>query len=192
MVYKNIYKIVCVIYYMAKKGGDAGEISLGSDAWNVADRFMQMKVEKLLEELDVLEDLCQHGTIVFDQDDLYTPNQIRKRRIEALDKFVSKLRQLIGNTKFSMNKKDTEIYDNFLNSIENYKPYIPKCYKQIQGDNINEDIFEINETLFDKIFRKMQEIKDDILYPLNNAGLIFRQSEDMDLDKITRDMMEGG
>jgi hypothetical protein len=172
--------------------GEGGEISLGTDAWNVADRFMQMKVEKLLEELDVLEDLCEHGTIVFDQDEFYTPNQMRKRRVEALEKFVSKLRQLIGNTKFSMNKKDKELYDQFSTSIENYKPYIRKCYRQTQGDNLNEDIFEINEVLFNKIFKKMQEIKDEILYPLNHAGLIFRQSEDIDLDKITRDLIEGG
>jgi len=38
----------------------------------------------------------------------------------------------------------------------------------------------------------LQDVKDKLNTPLNNAGLIFRPTEEVDLDKIMAEIVEGG
>jgi len=60
-------------------------------------------------------------------------------------------------------------------------------------DMINHEItFEINEELFKKILEILSDVKEKLNTPLNNAGLIFRPSEEVDLDKIMGGIIDGG
>ncbi len=51
---------------MAKKEG--GDITLGSDAWNVADGYTKIKILRLLIQLDRYDTIAQFGTEEFDED----------------------------------------------------------------------------------------------------------------------------
>ena len=93
---------------MGNKSGDDG-ISLGTDAWNVADGFTKIKILRQMIMLDRWETIAEFGTEEVDEDRSYDNNQIKKRRVEGLERFVSTLKQLIGNTKFAMRKQDAEL-----------------------------------------------------------------------------------
>ena len=169
-----------------------GDVTLGTDAWNVADGYTKLKILRQLIQLDRWEIIAQYGTEEVDEDTNYSPQQIKKRRVEALERYISTMRQLIGNTLFAIKKEDAKDLENYLERLKLISTYIPKVYSQEEGDSINEDQFDIKEELFKKMIEKLQEIKDGINTPLNKAGLIFRPTEEVDLDKIMSDIIEGG
>lgn len=178
---------------MAKKGGDVGgDVTLGTDAWNVADRFTRTQVMDVLEEIKELLKISQFGTSYIDEDTLYTPYQIKKRRMESLERTIFTIGILIEGTEFAIKKQDKPTYERWEEKLDFYSSLIPKLYRQEEGDNLNDDLFEIDEIKFIKILKSLRKIRKEIFYPLNRAGLIFRQSEEVDLDKIKKGIIEGG
>lgn len=176
---------------MAKKEGEDG-VSLGTDAWNVADGFTKIKILRQMIMLDRWETIAQFGTEEVDEDRAYDDNQIKKRRVEGLERFVSTLKQLIGNTRFAMRKQDAELMAGFTERIEELEKYLAEIYTMKEDPVDKTERFEINEDLFKIIFEILQSIKNEINTPLNTAGLIFRPTEEVDLDKIMNDIIEGG
>lgn len=177
---------------MVKRGGEMPDVSMGTDAWNVADGYTKLKILRQLIQLDRWETIAQFGTEEVDEDMNYSSVQLNKRRVESLERYISTLRQLIGNTLFALRSDDQSKVEGYLEKLKLYSSYIPKVYEQDTGDNLNDDSFEIKEELFNKIFEKLQDIKDGLNTPLNKAGLIFRPTEEVDLDKIMNDIIEGG
>jgi hypothetical protein len=178
---------------MAFKSGDiGGEINLGTDAWNVANGYTQLKILRQLVMLDRWDTMAQFGTEEIDEDRLHSQNQINKRRVEGLQRFHSTEKQLLGNVIFAMKKRDVQGIKDMIKRVENVEEFINRCYA-VKEDLVNhEEEFEIKEDLFKKIINILQEVKNGLNIPLNNAGLIFRQSEEMDLDKIMAGIIEGG
>ena len=172
------------------KGGE--EITLGTDAWNVAQGYTAIKILRPLIFMDRWDTIAQFGTEEIDEDVVYNTNQINKRRVEALERFVSTLKQLLGNVKFALKKADHEKVANHLLRVKTLEEFVPKSYALKSDPVDHEDQFIIDEDLFKYILTILEDIKDDINVCLNNAGLIFRTSEEMDIDKIMNDIVEGG
>lgn len=178
---------------MAKSGGDiAGDVNLGTDAWNVADGYTKLKILKQLIMLDRWDTIAQFGTEEIDEDMPYTSNQIGKRRVEGLQRFHSTIKQLLGNVKFAMKTSDKKTVEGFLERIKTIEDYLSNTHKELDDPVDHEPMFEINEKLFGMILGILQQIKEQLNTPLNNAGLIFRTSEEVDLDKIMNEIVEGG
>jgi hypothetical protein len=190
---KYIYKYTHTILCMAKKEVQT-DVQLGTDPYNVADGYTKLKILKLLYSLDVWDTVAQFGTENLDEEVLMqmNVNQIKKRRVEGLERFLSTTRQLIGNVVFALKKEDLYIIESYKIRIANIQEMMPQLYKVSTGDQFNDEEFEINEVLFKAILLILQEIKDEINTPLNKAGLIFRQSEEMDLDKMMEEIVGGG
>ncbi len=163
-----------------------------SNAWNIAQGFSALKVLKILIKLDDFEIIAQFGTIEMGEGDLYDDKILKKRRMEALDRFIAFLNQLISNTKFAMRKDDkprAEQMKTRLKNIDDIKIMIAK----VEEDNVtHEEKIVIDEELFNKSLKILQSIKLELNTLLNNAGLIFRLSDDIDLDKIQKEIEEGG
>ena len=180
---------------MAIKKGDqlkGGDITLGSDAWNVADGFTKIKILRLLIQLDRYDTIAQFSTEEFDEDYNFDQNFINKRRCEAIERFISALRQLLGNVLFALRKEDLAGVSSDLKRVKQLQTFLPDLYSTKMDEVSKEVLFEINENLFQKILLILQEIKDKINTPLNKAGLIFRPTEEIDLDKIMGEIIDGG
>jgi len=180
---------------MAKQGGDqsfGGDVSVGSDSWNVAQGYTQLKILQPLYMLDRFDTIAQFGTMEIDEDNYYNDNTIKKRRVEALQRFHSTIKQLLGNVKFAMKKADHPVVDKLIERIANTEEFLSTSFKVKEDGFSHEEIFEINEDLFKNILDILQAVKDELNTPLNNAGLIFRPTEEIDLDKIMNDIVEGG
>ena len=176
---------------MAKKG-EEGDISLGTDAWNVADGYTKLKILRQLILLDSYDTVAQFGTENLEENVYLTPIQINKRRFEAIERFLSTLIQLLGNVHFALKKEDFKKIDDYLARLKQLPEFIPQLYDHKDADRINDEKFDLNEDLFKKILLILQEIKDQINIPLNKAGLIFRPTEEIDLDKIMDEIVSGG
>lgn len=178
---------------MAKQGGDfGGDINLGSDAWNVADGYTKLKILRQLIMLDRWDTIAQFGTEEIDEDAPYDDNQIKKRRVEALQRFHSTIKQLLGNVIFALRKEDKDPVKALVKRVETAGEFVPKSFSTKEDMISHNEQFEIEEPLFKQILGILQDVKDKLNTPLNNAGLIFRPTEEVDLDKIMAEIVDGG
>lgn len=178
---------------MKGKGSDFGaEINLGTDAWNVADGYTKLKILRQLILFDRWDTIAQFGTEEIDEDMTYSNNQLNKRRIDGLERLQSTIRQLLGNVLFALKSADVKTVTALLERVKNCQEFIPKCYSVKTDCVSNEENFEINEELFAKVLGILQDVKDKLNIPLNNAGLIFRTSEEVDLDGIMQSIVDAG
>lgn len=169
-----------------------GEINAGSDAWNVADGYTKLKILRQLIMLDRWDTIAQFGTEEIDEDVSYSDNQLKKRRVEGLERLHSTINQLLGNVLFAIKKEDQDIIKALVDRVKNIEEFIPKAFEQ-KEDVISHSVeFKINNDVFNQIIVILQDVKDKLNTPLNNAGLIFRPSEEIDLDKIMNEIIEGG
>ena len=178
---------------MAFKKEGISDIPKDTEAWNVADGFSKIKILRHLIQLDRYDTIAQFGTEDLDQDMMLDDASIKRRRVEALERFISTLRQLLGNVQFVLKKEGKEtIKRNFpiLQMIQD--DFLKSLYKVRYDHVMKEEKFEINEKLFKHILNVLQKMKDEINSDLNSAGLIFRESDEVDLDKIMQDIIDGG
>jgi len=173
---------------MAEKGGDPQR---ETEAWNVAEGFTKIKVLRHLITMDRWEVIAEFGTEEIDEANILTEKQIAKRRVEALQRLYSTLKQLIGNVLFALRKGDQAVVKTYLERLKNIEDVLSEVYS-VEEDDFDGEVFEINEKLFKLVREILHSIKDELNTPLNNAGLIFRTSEEVDLDKIMNDLVEGG
>lgn len=90
--------------------GDA-VVSLGSEAWNIADGYTKIKILRLLIEVDLYESMALYGYKDLDDVD-YIPSEVPRRRVEAINRIMTDLQQLIGNCMFSIRtRKDRKKVD---------------------------------------------------------------------------------
>jgi len=179
---------------MAKKGGSefGGEINAGSDAWNVADGYTKLKILRQLIMLDRWDTIAQFGTEEIDEDIAFDNNQLRKRRVEGLQRMYSTIKQLLGNVVFAIKKDDQAKVKALVDRVTNIEEFMERAFEEKEDLVSHVVMFEINEVVFKNIIGILQDVKDKLNIPLNNAGLIFRPSEEIDLDKIMNEIIEGG
>lgn len=190
---EKVFKHCVCIFLMAKKGNDgSGDHSVGTEAWNVADGYTKIKILRNLILLDRWETIAEHGTEEMDEDIIYDQNRITKRRVEAMQRFTSTLRQLIGNVKFAIKKGYKDQIKQHEERLDLVRDFLPDISETNENVITHEKELVINEDLFQKIFDILQDIKDQLNFPINASGLIFRESEEIDLDKIMNDIVEGG
>lgn len=166
-------------------------LSLGSQAWNVADGYTKIKILRHLVQLDRYENLAMYGTE--DMEDFpYDANTISSRRQEALNRFLTTLRQLLGNVKFALKKEDRTRVDFYIERVDFVEKVLDGISYVEENMATKETFLRINEEHFGNCLKSLRSIKDEINFPINNAGLIFRGSDEIDLDKIMTDIVEGG
>ena len=194
-----IYILLCVsnMGLHSRIGGmkdvsNDNEFEMGTEIWNIAGGFTHQKLLKLIAKLDTYETIAQFGKEEIDYDFELSRSQTSVRRIEGLKRLASTLRQLCGNVRFAIQAKDATYVKTLMNRVDTVTKYIDSCL--ITKDNLvtKKQENSINEKLFTKCLDILSEIKDDINFPMNRAGLIFRRTDDIDLDKIKTDIVFGG
>lgn len=166
-------------------------VGLGSQAWNSADGYSKIKILRLLIQLDLDEEIAMFGRK--DDTELITDEEIPKKRIEGFRRFIFHLRQLIGNCKFSIDKGiDTKIVSQFEDRIDQVDSFSDGIASYFDNNITKESELIINERHFMNCFFILQQIKNELNFPLNRASLIFQQGQTLDLDEIMRSIEEGG
>ena len=174
-------------------GKASGEdvVSLGTQAWNIADGFTKIKILRLLIELDLHETIAVFGKK--DMEEQVPYEQIPYRRVEGFNRMIFCLRQLIGNCSFSIEKgKDEIAIAKMVERIDNVEKFADGIASEFINDVTKENELKINENHFRKCFDILRSIKDELNFPINRAGLIFRPNEEMNLDAMMNDIIEGG
>jgi len=175
-----------------KSDSGSGEINTGTDNWNVAIGYTQLKILRHLYLLDRWDTMAQFCTEEIDEDVMYNSNQIKKRRVEGLQRFYSTMKQLLGNVVFACGKKDQDLIRGLMDRIKNIEEFLDQTHNTMDDQVSHEEMFEINEKKFRQVLDILQDVKDQLNTPLNNAGLIFRNSDEVNLDDIMKTIVDGG
>ena len=80
----------------------------------------------------------------------------------------------------------------FVERINNVEKVLNGIYFKNYNDLTKETITVIDEKHFRKCFDVFRSIKDDLNFPINDAGLIFRSNDSIDLNSFMSDVIEGG
>lgn len=172
-------------------GGD-GAVSLGSEAWNVADGYTKLKILRQLISLDRLENIALYGTDDIDEEIYFDNNSLSQRRDTALRRYVSTLKQLLGNVKFALRQDDRPKIRQFLEDINTVEQFVDGVSYYESNQITHEVSLVINEEHMRNCINVLQLIKDEVNFPINNAGLIFKGSDEINLDKIMEEITQGG
>lgn len=168
------------------------DVHTGTEAWNIAQYFTGYSIALPLKDLNDLEDVARFGSVKIDEDLLMSDDQFDKRRADAVKRYWQKLKQIVSDTLFKVKKSDREE----ANQIHEYLKSIPKYFDALlilKSDSINnDDQIDVNEEFLVKIIDKLVEKKQQYLYILDRAGLIFKTSDEVDLDKLTNEFVFGG
>lgn len=174
------------------KDGDA--INVSTEAWNVADGYVKLKILKQLVLCDKLEIIALYGTEDIDdmQMNPIAPELIPSRRVEALTRLKDNIAQIIGNVKFAIKKEDEEKFEALRGRINLVEDMLDAICFEAEDQVSHHKTLQINEDWFRKMLREMQDVKETLNFPINNAGLIFRSSDQMDFEELLADIREGG
>ena len=174
------------------KEGDVPSGNPDSETWNIAQYFTAFSFAFPLKELDDLEKVARTGAVQLGEDVILDDDSYAKRRVDAVKRYWIILRQIVGNALFNFKLKDLDSLNYILLQLKLIKKPIWNDLITTSSKEIDNIQMEVIEGELEKYIDILTEHKYNILPLLNKAGLIFRQSENLDIDKIQRSIFDSG
>lgn len=169
------------------------EILTGDAIWNISSGYVNLKLLKPIYELDELEFISKFGSKDFEEHYEYPTNFISQRRKDALFRLKDKLKQIIANVSFEIKRNsDKELLEILRLRILDIEKYIQGTYRMTHNQVNHTDTLIINEEFFNYILDELLDVKEKLNIPINNANLIFRSSDEVNLQDIIDGIVEGG
>jgi hypothetical protein len=170
------------------------EIEKSSENWNVALGYTNLKILKPLVEMDKYVRIAIYGTEDLKIEELNIPAHIiTKLRINAINRLIDILREVIENAHFACKKKESKEAILLLKSrLFKVIRYVDGIYSRKSDSRTNTTTIIINEEHFNRCLENLRYIKEKIPDVLNMAGLIFPMSEETNLDDLKNQLIEGG
>lgn len=170
-----------------------GTAESGSESWNVAQGYTNLKILKPLVEMDKYVKIALRGSEEIEFALMMTPEQKVQARIEGIKALVECLRETFENSDFAMEKEGTR------NKINELSQRVEIVAQYLDGISYSEfdartgiNIIRIDEAHFSNCLNELRSIKKEIPQPLNKNNLIFRGSDEVDLDKLAKAIEENG
>lgn len=172
-----------------QKASGEGVFQGESASWNVADGFTKINVLKILIEINLYEVMAKFGKQNL-EDDVH-PSEISYRRVDGFDRMIFALRQIISNTMFQIDRDDKDKINRLVERIDRVESFSDAISTTVTNDVTKESQLIINEEHFMKSLDILSEIKQELNFILNKAGLIFRKGEETDIDEFMKSVYEG-
>jgi len=167
-------------------------VHTGTEAWNIAQYFTGFSIALPLKDLNDLEDIARFGSVRMDEENLMSEDQVEKRRSDALKRYWQKLKQIVADTLMKVKKGDVERATEIGDWLRTIPKYFDALLSVKSNDVMHESSLSLNEDFFIKLLDRLVEAKQDYLSILDRTGLIFREIDDVDLDKMASEFVNGG
>ena len=168
------------------------ELQTKSENWNIAQGFTQLKILKPLIEMDKLVTIAIYGTEQIEDAFRISEEMKVEYRIQAIRRLIDTIKQLIENSDFACNQEGKETLMALDRRVEQVANVLSGITFQTTDQRNGAVIVRINEPHFYKCMEELRKIKKEIATPLNQNALIFQASEELDLNKLKDDLIEGG
>jgi len=163
-----------------------------TEKWNTAKTYSALMIMKNLFACDVYIITAKYGSDDINNSLMMRFEEKTMARLEAIRRLRDTLELIFKNTVKFLKTKDEKTF-------ERLRKILIEVDNVLNGVNIieinqgtKEQIIKINEQHFDLCLKTMMKINEDLIEPLNNAGLIFKETEEYDLEEIKRQIIEGG
>lgn len=170
-----------------------GTAESGSESWNVAQGYTNLKILKPLVEMDKYVKIALRGSEEIEFSLMLSPEQKVQARIEGIKALVECLRETFENSDFAMEKQGTR------DKMEELSQRVEIVAQYLDGVSYNESdartgsvVTKIDEAHFSNCLNELRDIKKEIPQSLNKNNLIFRGSDEVDLDKLAKMIEESG
>lgn len=170
-----------------------GTAESGSESWNVAQGYTNLKILKPLVEMDKYVKIALRGSEEIEFALMLSPEQKVQARIEGIKALVECLRETFENSDFAMEKENTR------GKMEQLSKRVEIVAEYLDGVSYSEfdartgiNVIRIDESHFTNCLNELRLIKKEIPQPLNKNNLIFRGSDEVDLDKLAKAIEESG
>jgi hypothetical protein len=163
-----------------------------TEAWNIAQFFTIYSIAVPLKDMNELEMVARFGSAKIQTDIPLSLSEKSLRREDALKRYWQLLFQLVSDTLFKAKKHHKNKAEELYKYLQTVPKYFDKLTKEITDEVTHEEIVVINERLFDALLNDLVDRKHKYISVLNQAGLIFRESDTINLEDITREFIQGG
>lgn len=171
----------------------SGSVEKGSEPWNFAQGYTNLKILKPLIEMDKLVKIAIYGCENI-EDSMNLPEELKIRfRIESMNRLIDVLKEVIENSEFAMKQQGTSDNLEKLNQRVILVEKVIDGISKIETDSRNQTHkTRLNEDHFWLCLNELRAIKKEIPKPLNQNSLIFPTSDEIDLDKLKDQFIYGG
>ena len=171
---------------------DEEDTAVESEVWNQAKGFSTYHVLIPLIESRKLVKVCLFGVEEIGQEYSYPEQVLIKNKINAINRLLQELQQIIQDNEFIMDKSTKE---NHLDKVEKKLEAVAEVIDGISHIEIDARIGEVRTVLNQKHYNLcLMELRlalSDIKKPLNMKNLIFPAGDDFDLEAWKREMIDG-
>ena len=168
------------------------EVDVVSDAWNMADGWIKLKVLMHFVICDKLILISKFGAESI-EDSIYLDEHIKNAsRIEGITRLVTQIRLIFAGSSFAIKKAGKESFDELKERIESVDRVLSGIQKRTSDTRTKEVGVILNEEHFNNCLMELVAIIEELATPLNVSGLIFPTSDETDLDKIKNELIFGG
>lgn len=165
---------------------------MGSEAWNIADGYTKEKILKPLVQCDSYITIAKYGAEDLGVS-LELPEDFKTDcRLQALDRLIDCLRKLITNSNALLKKTGQEEISKINEEIDKLEEKWDALFEVKTDASTNTEIKKINEEFFGTVLKTLRKVLKEITEPLNQSGLIFPTSEEIDLDRVKQELTFGG
>lgn len=168
------------------------DVDVVSDAWNMADGWIKLKVLMHFVVCDKLILIAQFGAESIEES-IYLDEPLKVRaRIEGITRLITQIRLIFAGSSFALKKAGKETIDEFRDKINEIEEVLGGVQKKTSDIRTNAESVVINEQHFNICLKELMKILEELATPLNASGLIFPTSDETDLDKIKDELIFGG
>lgn len=165
-------------------------VPIERELWNTAKIYSVTHVADPLVLCRKLITVCLFGVEEIGQENFLEQNTLNQNKISAINRLLQELKQLVSDNINFMKKNDRlalEVLDKRLEKVET----VIDGVSTTSSDQRNKDILiELNHQHFILCFEELRKINSELKKHLSD--LIFPSGDDYDLEKLKRDIIEGG
>ena len=166
------------------------ELSGGDDIWNISAGYVNLRILKMMLECDKYEIISIYGVADIEE---FLPAELKPiRRVEGLKRYKDNLKAIFENSGFVITKTDRAKFEELRKNLLEVEKWLDRTYTTKMNNVAHSSSMYINENFFNYCLSELRRIKEKINTHLNNANLIFRAGDEINLDDIMRDIKESG
>ena len=167
-------------------------VTLGKDIWNVAEGYTKLKILKFMILLDKYEMMAIYGSEEVEEQFIMPPETIPQKRIEGLKRFKDTLNTLFGNVAFVIPKDSKKQFDELRGRLKDVESAFHRIQKTDFDQSNNQTIMIIDEDWFKPCLIILQDIKEELNTPINDAHLIFKKGSELTIEELEKEIIRGG
>ena len=163
-----------------------------TEKWNTAKTYSALMIMKNLYSCDILIMTAKYGSEVINDSLIMKYEDKIYSRIEAIERFFDTLNLIFKNTSKFLKKKDMIEFVRLRKMLESVSEVLPAIKEIKVNMGTNQSVMELNEEHFKICLDTLIKINEDLIEPLNNAGLIFKETDELDIGEIKHQIISGG